>query len=337
MVGREGDYVTYLTRKTDHHWTLFNDHQVQEVPEELVCNQEATLLIYSRLRELRPDRTETGSSVKRETPSEHEDTDTLPTDRVEDVLAARQVYHYEGPAQSLVARLEEHEAWDVGKVWRELNLDTVQTPEGGSNTGSAQGPQEQGQGKKVMVNQVYLCEQEDVPNRNQSPPQRTLFKGAETAANRRKGQQQLCTALRRKLSSNSWTSLETIMGWLSGKNRFKPCRLLAALDVEKIQEWIGPRHNLASFVQGCPFVISRKNGDSLEFSLREPSPTLDTTPQSSQTPDKEVAQPQSDPPLRQVIPPPFGARRGGPFSAPLQGVTRPTSRGKTQSLRGPNW
>ena len=48
-----GHYVTYLNRKTDHRWTLFDDHQVQEVPEELVCNQEATLLVYSRLRELR--------------------------------------------------------------------------------------------------------------------------------------------------------------------------------------------------------------------------------------------------------------------------------------------
>ena len=111
-----GHYVTYLNRKADHHWTLFDDHQVKEVSEGLVLRQEATILIYSRLREFRQDPEEaTLPPGWRETPPGQSKA-VIPSDApVGNNLGTREASINKGPPRPHTEDLEAHVVIDVKK------------------------------------------------------------------------------------------------------------------------------------------------------------------------------------------------------------------------------
>ena len=200
---------------------------------------------------------------------------------------------------------------------------------GDSSTESAKKPREQvpTPGNEVKGKQLNTGNSEDVLNQSRPQPIRSLFRGAATATSRKRGIRQLHDVLRHKLSSTQRTSLATITKWLSGQNRSKPCRLLASIDTERIQEWIGPQHNLASFIQDCSFIISKISKGNLEFSLRESSPTHDETPLNSLASKTGFVQPQSNPSHRQVVPPPLRGPTRKPLPCPpLGGNPANTSR-----------
>ena len=130
-VSGRGHYVTYLSRNTDHRWTLFDDHKVQEVSEGLVLRQEATILIYSRLRELRQDPKETDSpSGRLGTPLGHEEVITLNDDLDEATTETGNGSHTEGPSQSQTENSSPNKEPPTSKQdVRTLSLQSREPPE----------------------------------------------------------------------------------------------------------------------------------------------------------------------------------------------------------------
>ena len=111
---------------------------------------------------------------------------------------------------------------------------------------------------------------------SQHPDSSWTTERATTAAEKKAGLLQFQIALRQKLTLRAWTSAETLDLWLSGRNKRKPCRKLAALDPVKIREWIGPGQ-LTSFIKNCDFVIWKQGERDIEFSLPDPNPITGTS------------------------------------------------------------
>ena len=94
-----------------------------------------------------------------------------------------------------------------------------------------------------------------------------------------RGLQQFQDALRKKLarSSTEWTPLSTIIQWLSGLNRKRPCTILSNLDTQRIQTWIEQEQDVASYIKTCSFILWKQGNNDVLLVIR-PSRTPPTVP-----------------------------------------------------------
>ena len=136
---------------------------------------------------------------------------------------------------------------------------------------------------------------------------------ATAAAEKKAGLLQFQKALRQKLTPKTWTSAEALDLWLSGRNKRRSCRKLAALDPVKIREWIGPGQ-FTAFIKNCDFVIWKQGERDIEFSLPDPNPVAGTSE------GRRVVSPPPPPgPVRKPLP--YNPLRQNPTDVRRQDTT----------------
>ena len=101
--------------------------------------------------------------------------------------------------------------------------------------------------------------------------------------------QQFQSALKQKLSrsDSTWISATSLVQWLQGTNRTRPCRLLSSLDTKALLAGLGQKQGFSLFLQSYPFLeciecsANRNNGDTTSrrpFPRRNPSPETNGPP-----------------------------------------------------------
>jgi hypothetical protein len=93
-------------------------------------------------------------------------------------------------------------------------------------------------------------------NREAQEPTLPTLTREEENARKQRVLQNFREALRKQLmrTTTEWTPLTTIMQWLSGWNRKRPCTILANLDIRTILTWIEQDQDITSYIKTCSFI-----------------------------------------------------------------------------------